>query len=805
MSLTLADARTRSALISEVDTVVHLDLTSTDRYDLVTTITFACSTPGATSFLELTDATELWVQTADGTTWAYDGRRITLTGLAAQNTVTVRARMPYVTDGDGMTVVIDPADDERYVSGFTAMDIAQRVIPCFDQPDIKTSFTVSIAAPSHWTVLANGLFDRREGDTWFFAKTPRFSTYIFFVCGGPFVSKTWDEPYALAPGGSLPFGWHARASQAAALEREFESLKFVTSRAFAHYTTTFDEPYPFADYQQVFTPGLNWGAMEFPGCVAFRDELLTPGEPTAMQRHAMSSVIAHEMAHMWFGDLVTMAWWEDTWLNESFADYMGYEVSGRATGTDTWTAAALGRKLSAYSADSRRSTHPIAEDAENLVDVDTAFANFDMITYAKGNAVLRQLVTWLGEDDFIRGVNAHLSAHPFATATLADFLDALDAATDRDVRSWATAWLRTTGFDTITVSRDGEVPVLTRNGTRPHRFTVTGFAPDGSVAREEVVDLADEPVRLEAFAGLAVLPNALDETYAALELDAASQAMLDAALSRIERPLTRGLLWATAVAGVQRGTRSTTSLITLARTQLIDEDDATVFEGAIGLALRMAATHSTVETVGAHLDLLAELARLVLASPKTHLHAAAERIFAHAGSDPVELKQRLAAAEDPAVRWMYVTRLAELGDTTVIATEAERDRTTAGAHAALRSTAALPTAAAKAAAWERLVSGTLSNREFSAVADGFWGIEQGELVAEYAERAPREFAAFARTQGQAMGQLIGRALPAIALPDGGEALVAELRAVVQTDVPTVALRGFNDHLDDLEHMRAATA
>ena len=804
MSLTLNDARTRSALISDVDTVVHLDLTPLDRYDLVTTITFACATPGAESFLELTDATELDVHASGDTTWQYDGKRITLNNLSAQNTVTVRARMPYVTDGDGMTVVIDPADNERYVSGFTAMDIAQRVIACFDQPDIKTSFTVSVTAPSHWTVLANGLFDRREGDTWFFHPTPRFSTYIFFVCGGPFVSKTWDEPYSRAEGGTLPFGWHARASQAAALDREFEGLKFVTSRAFAHYTSTFDEPYPFADYQQVFTPGLNWGAMEFPGCVAFRDEYLTPGEPTAMQRHAMSSVIAHEMAHMWFGDLVTMAWWEDTWLNESFADYMGYEVAGRATGTDTWTAAALGRKLSAYAADSRRSTHRIAEDAENLVDVDTAFANFDMITYAKGNAVLRQLVTWLGEDDFIRGVNTHLSAHPFGTATLADFLDALDGATDRDVRSWAEAWLRTTGFDTITVTREGDVPVLTRTGTRPHRFTVMGYAPDGSVVREEVVDLADEPVRLDAFAGLAVLPNALDETYAALELDAQSSAILDASLSTIERSLTRGLLWATAVAGVQRGTRTIDSLVTLARTQLVNEDDATVFEGAVGLALRMASTFSSVATVGSHLDVLAELASLVLDSPKTHLHAAAERVFAHAACDVVELQQRLDAATDRAVRWMYVTRLAELGHGAVIATEAENDRTTAGAHAALRSTAALPTPEAKADAWARITSGTLSNREFSAMVDGFWGVEQGTLLADYARRAPRELAAFAQTQGQAMGQLIGRALPAIALPDGSASVVDELRAVVQTDVPTVALRGFNDHLDDLEQMRRAT-
>ena len=801
MSLTLEEARVRAELIRDVDTVVHLDLTSTDRYSVDATITFGCAQPGGASFLELTGGEDVTVET-DGASASYDGERILLTDLRERNTVTVRASMPYVTDGDGMTAVNDPADGERYVSAFTAMDVARRVIPCFDQPDLKTSFTVSVTAPSHWTVLANGLFERRDGDTWHFAKTPRFSSYIFFVTAGPYVSITWDEPYAHAPGGSLPFGWHARASKREQLEREIDRLRATTSAAFTFYTQTFDEPYPFADYQQVFTPSLNWGAMEFPGCVAFRDEYLTPAAPTAMEQHAMSSVIAHEMAHMWFGDLVTMRWWEDTWLNESFADFMGYEVSGRATGTDAWTAAALGRKLSAYRADARRSTHRIAEDPENLPDVDTAFANFDMITYAKGNAVLRQLVTWLGEDDFFAGVNAHLSAHPFGNATLADFLDALDGSTERDVRTWADTWLRTTGFDTIRVTRDGDMPVLTREGSRAHRFTVAGLADDGSVVRSELVDLGDEPLALPEFAGLTVIPNAFDETYAALALDADSRAAVDRIHGSIASPLTRAMLWATAVADVDHGRRTIADLVDLARTHLTTEADPTVFEGAAGLVRMMTWSHALPTDVAGHLDSLAGLARTVLEAGNAELASAAERLLARTSSDADELRARLEAASDQALRWAIVRRLAELGDTSAIATESERDRTTAGDLAAMTATAAEPTTAAKEAAWAKLTSGELSNREFGAVADGMWSVQQGDLLAPWITRTPAAFADLARSSGQAMGQIIARNLPDIPMSDGGDALASGLREVLAGDVPTVAARGFNDHLDDLDRMRA---
>ena len=314
-------------------------------------------------------------------------------------------------------------------------------------------------------MVANGRLvdgDRtRPGSTWRFTTTPPISTYLFTVCAGPWHSRTWEHA-------GLPFGWHARASLAAELDRDFDNLREVTERCFDFYTRTFDEPYPFDSYDQVMGPGHNWGAMETAGCVTFRDEYLPRNEPDAGELVDRATVIAHEMAHMWFGDLVTMKWWQDTWLNESFADFMGYHVAHEAGVLGSWPDFSLNRKPTGYVADGRRSTHPIAEDAEHLVDVDTAFTNFDMITYAKGASVLHQLVIWLGWDTFVKGTNVYLTRHRFGNAELADYLEALDSVTDRDVRGWAESYLRTTGFDTIRVTREGDVPGAgTRGLTSP--------------------------------------------------------------------------------------------------------------------------------------------------------------------------------------------------------------------------------------------------------------------------------------------------------------------------------------------------
>ncbi len=811
MPLLLPEARERAVLIFDVHTELHLDLRSTDHFDVEATISFGCARPGATSFLELNGGTDV---TLDGEPAPYADGRIVLTDLAEHNEVRVSARMPYVTDGDGMTVTIDPADGERYVCAHTSMDITQKVIPCFDQPDIKSTFALAVTAPTHWTVLANGLLEGRapsagegEGQTWTFGTTPAFSSYLFTLVGGPWVSVTWDEPYAPAPGGRLPFGWHARASQERELRRDAEELKRITSACFQHYTTIFEPAYPYADYQQVFTPGLNWGAMEFPGCVVFRDQMLTQGTPTELEREWIASTIAHEMAHMWFGDLVTMKWWEDSWLNESFADFMGYDVSGIAAGyTDAWTSAAITRKPSGYRADRRRSTHPIAEDTDTIVDVDTAFANFDMITYAKGNAALAQLGHWLGEEDFLAGVNRHLTTHAFGNADLADFLDSLDSATELDVRSWAQAWLRTTGFDTLVVTRedsdDGRgVPVLTREGSRPHRLTVSAYDDSMRLVGSRDVHLGSEPVRLEEFAGKVVVPNSGDETFAVIRPDAQSWAAITAGLSSVESHLTRAMLWWTAVDLCESQVITVADLVALADEHLRPETHPLVFEGVLRSLQLVTRAHAEPADVAAHLAVIADIARGAVDGAHASLVPGASRVLARLSSDRGFLVDWLGRDDvDPSVRWAAVQRLAELGDPSHIDPEQARDRSVSGHHAALTARALVPTAEAKAEWWERLMGGDLSTHELDAVGAGFWGWDQADLVHPYLTRYVTDGLALARRSGQAMADSIGDAFPRLPLT---RAVRRDLRAtlaeaVAADDVPTVLARGWNDALDDLD-------
>ncbi len=800
----LPEARERAVLISDVHTALHLDLTSTEDFGVEATISFRCARPGATSFLELNGGTDV---TLDGQPAAYADGRIMLTDLTAHHEVRVTARMPYVTDGDGMTVTVDPADGERYVCAHTSMDITQKVIPCFDQPDIKSTFSLTATAPSHWTVLANGELTAREADTWTFATTPPFSSYLFTLVGGPWVSVTWDEPYAPAPGGTLPFGWHARASQERELRRDAEELKRITSTCFQHYTTIFEPDYPYADYQQVFAPGLNWGAMEFPGCVVFRDAYLPQGTPTELERAWVASTIAHEMAHMWFGDLVTMKWWEDSWLNESFADFMGFDVAGVAAGyTDAWTSAAITRKPTGYRADRRRSTHPIAEDTDKIVDVDTAFANFDMITYAKGNATLAQLGHWLGQKDFLAGVNRHLTTHAFGNADLADFLDSLDGASELDVRSWAEAWLRTTGFDTLVVTREASgdgpsVPVLTREGSRPHRLTVSAYDDSMQLVGSRDVHLGGEPVRLEEFAGRVVVPNSGDETFAVIRPDEQSWAAIMAGLSSVESQLTRAMLWWTAVDLCESQVISVADLIALADEHLRPETHPLVFEGVLRSLQLVTRGHAQPDQVADFLSVIADIARGAVDGAHPALAPGAARVLARLSSDAVFLVDWLGRDDvDPSVRWAAVQRLAELGDPSHIDTEEARDTSVSGHHAALIARALVPTAEAKAQMWERLMGGDLGSHEYDAVGAGFWGWEQAELVHPYLTRYVTDGLALARRSGQAMADSIGDAFPRLPLTP---AVRRELRAAVADalatgEVPTVLARGWNDALDDLD-------
>ncbi len=807
MSLTLAEARARAAVVSDVAYDIELDLTGPDldSYGCRTTVRFRAA--GPETFLELTNATDLRL-VVDGTPVAdpaYDGRRITLTGLSGPTVVVVEARVPYVTDGDGMHTTTDPADGERYVSAYLSLDIAQRVFPCFDQVDLKAPITLAVTADPRWSVIANGRVTSREGGRWTFATTPRICPSLFVVCAGPWHSVTWEHPHGDR---LLPFGWHARKSLAAELERDAEELARTTNDCFDHYAQLFDEPYPFDSYDQLFGPGHNWGAMETPGCVTYRDELLPRGRITDDQRMKRATVIAHEMAHMWFGNLVTMRWWEDTWLNESFADYMGYRVARAGAGfAGTLVAHESVRKPAAYVADERRSTHPVAPRPEDVPDVDSAFTNFDSISYAKGNSCLRQLVTWLGDEDFLAGVNAHLTAHRFGNATLDDLVGALDAASDRDVREWAELWLRRSGFDTIAVERgDDGVPVLVRDGVRPHRFHVNAYRADGTAAGSALVDLADEPLPLPEWAGLAVVPNSQGETFARLRLDPATTAFVREHLSRLDDDLVRTVLWAHAFDEVRTGALPLPAYVDLVARHLPAERNPTlvgaVLDRTLGPVLSRSASAAEVPGV---VDAVAAACASGLAGTDDAQRAIAlTRGLAATTRDTDLLASWLAEGRtgsgvelDPGLRWAVVTRSCTLDamDAGQVEAERARDGSLAGDLGAARALAARPTAAAKAAAWAALLEPDVSNRMFEAHAHGLWDPERLDLCAPYVDAYLEQAPAAAERRGQGFSLVVGRAFPAVEItPAQRDRLAA---ALASGSVPTVLARLWNDHLDDL--------
>ncbi len=742
VSLTRDEAVRRAALVRVTGYDIELGLSEAETFRSRTVIGFTCATPGAATFVELADAIDVRARLNGAAlpAAAFEDNRIVLGDLAADNELVVEARLPCVTTGDGMHRYVDPADGATYLNAFCGMDLAQRVFACFDQPDLKAPISLSVVAPAGWTVLANGraeLTDKSEEHGWWrFATTPAISTYLFVVCAGPWHSVAWERA---TPDGHIPFGWHARRSMAVDLDASADELRQITDACFDHYTTIFDEPFVFDSYDQVMAPGLNWGAMETPGCVTYRDELLFQGQASPADRQRRAMVIAHEMAHMWFGDLVSVRWWEDAWLSESFADYMGFEVSSSVAGfPGAWASFTIRQKLRGYDADERRSTHPVAPSPESVVDVDTAFGNFDQISYAKGNSVVRQLVTWLGEETFLRGANAYLTRHRLGNADLADFLDALDEVTDRDVRAWSEVWLTATGFDTLRVRRDGEVPVLEREGSRPHRTLVGAYSlgSHGLVRHgERMLDIGADPLRLDDWSGLLVIPNIHDHTFARIRLDDKSWQAVVEHLSDIDDPQVRAVVWAAALDMVRSADLAPADLIAMIGTHLAVEEHSSVWEGVFDHTLtRVLPCSFPVTSVAVARAALAETCAATLRAGHQALALPATRGLAACSSDADLLAGWLVAGRtgdgievDTNLRWRILRRLAELDGVGPdrLQKESDADPSTQAETGAVRAAAALPSPDAKQRAWDLMSADDVSNRNFSAAAAGVLGARAG--------------------------------------------------------------------------------
>ncbi|MBA0050394.1 aminopeptidase N [Streptomyces sp. AJS327] len=851
--LTRAEARHRARLLDVQRYEIDLDLTRGEEvFGSDTVIRFTVSEPEADTFLELRPVT-LRRAVLDGAELdpaALADGRLPLRGLTeGEHELRVRADMPYSRVGEGMHRFTDPADGRTYLYTQCCMSDAPKVFPCFDQPDLKAVHAVRVTAPPEWTVLGNGVA-RRLGEPdegrWECAPTPPISTYLMAVAAGPYHSVRTEHA-------GIPFGLHVRRSLAAHLDADAEELLDLTRRCFDRYHEIFDEPYPFDSYDQAFVPEFNSGAMENPGLVTFRDEFVYRSAVTDTERQTRGMVIAHEMAHMWFGDLVTLRWWDDIWLNESFAEYMGYQTLAESTRfTDPWTDFAVTRKTWGYDADQRPSTHPVAPDPEAVPDTAAARLNFDGISYAKGASALRQLVAWLGEKTFLAGINEHFARHRFGNATLADFIDSLaHASTDRDVHGWAERWLRTTGVDTLTTrvsdgadaasgtadasdtaGGDGWRLTVTHTGERPHRlaFGLYDWAPGDPgrlVPRDRPArDLpggGQEPGASGEFSAseetvlsfggprpALVLPNDGDLSYAKVRLDPDSWATLRRSLSGLPDPLSRAVVWNTVRDQVRDAELPPGAYLELLGDHLPRETDNAVVHGVLGFArTQIADRYLPAEERDAALAGLARVCEELLRGADEDgagRALTAARHLIDSVTDPERLRSWRAAGGIPGgprldaeLRWRLLLRLAVLGgvDADGVDRALADDPSATGQEGAARCHAALPDPASKAAAWAAMFDepDTLSNYLFIATAQGFWQPEQQPLVQEFADRYFTDVLPLAERRGSAVAYAAGRfAFPRVV----DEETRRRGEECLRSGAPLPALRRqLVDQLDDL--------
>ncbi|MEU1789760.1 aminopeptidase N [Streptomyces sparsogenes] len=821
--LTRDEAQTRARLIEVHRYTIDLDLTRGDEtFGSITTIRFSARHPDADTFVELNPAA-LHRVVLDGRELPLDNaedliaeERLPLTGLAeGEHELRVEADMRYSRTGEGMHRFTDPADGETYLYTMCCMSDANGVFAAFDQPDLKAVFEVHVTAPPEWTVLGNGIATRvgePDEGRWSVAPTPPISTYLVALAAGPYHSVRTEHA-------GLPFGLHVRRSLAPYLDADAEELFDITRRCFDRYHEIFEEPYPFDSYDQAFVPEFNSGAMENPGLVTFRDEFVYRSAVTDAERQTRAMVIAHEMAHMWFGDLVTMKWWDDIWLNESFAEYMGYQTLTETTRyTDTWADFGVRRKNWGYDADQRPSTHPVAPEPEQVPDTGAARLNFDGISYAKGASALRQLVAWLGQKDFLAGINTHFARHRFGNATLADFIDSLAEASGRDVHAWADRWLRTTGVDTLT-------PTITANGgqwtaeihhrgshdtgtTRPHRIAVGLYdhepaAPHKLVLRDRVeVELngaqngalngalndtpndtpdgtpgGDGSTLTLSFTGPRpdlLLLNDGDLTYAKIRLDPGSWKTVVRSLSGLPDALGRAVVWNAARDMVRDGELAPGAYLDAARAHLPHETDIAIVQGVLAFARTQIAdrylpAHRRAAALATITATCRDLLRRTEDGSGPGLRLAAVRTFVDSATSAAELRDWLdgdtvpgGPALDPELRWQILGRLAVLGAATPgdIDAELARDSSATGQEGAARCRAALPDADAKRAAWAVIFATDggpeLSNYLVTATAGGFWQPEQHSLLAEYVPAYFPAAVAVATRRGPAIADAVAR-------------------------------------------------
>jgi aminopeptidase N len=765
------EAAERARLLDVTSYDVQLDLTDgsgekpgEDTFGSTTTIRFTSTEPGASTYLDLT-APSVTAITLNGGALdpgaVFDGNRISLPSVAVDNVLVVEARCAYMRTGEGLHRFVDPVDGSVYLyTQFETFD-AHRMYACFDQPDLKAVFTFHVRAPRDWVVISNAVVEdsppEGEHGTWRFAQTAPMSTYITALVAGPYAHVHDDHD-------GIPLGIYCRASLVQHLDPD--DLFTVTKQGFDFYHRVFGYRYPFGKYDQLFVPEFNAGAMENAGAVTFLEDYVFRSKVTDAAYERRAETVLHEMAHMWFGDLVTMRWWDDLWLNESFATYMSVLCQVEATRyKGGWTTFANTEKTWAYRQDQLPSTHPIAAD---IPDIEAVKVNFDGITYAKGASVLKQLVAWVGPDAFMSGLREYFGKHEFANTELRDLLVELEASSGRDLSAWSEEWLQTAGVNTLRAAFETNgsgvftsFSVLqeatdTHPTLRSHRVAVGLYdLVDGQLVRSErhEVDVVGAKTDLPGLVGKRqpdlVLVNDDDLTYGKIRLDERSLRTLTHHIGKFRESLPRALCWS-AVWDMTRDAEMPT------------RDYLTLVLAGIGQETDIGVVQSLLRQVRNALDLFADpewrdwgLRRLANAAYE-HLHAsepgsdhqlAWARAFASSTRSEDHVRDLRGLLEgkftingldvDTELRWHFLHRLVVLGalGDDAIEAELERDPTAAGQRHGAAARAARPTPEAKAEAWRLAVEDeTLPNAVQGAIISGFWNAEQVSLLEDYVEK-----------------------------------------------------------------------
>ena len=729
-NLTRKDAQERAQLISNVHYDIAVDITGADEFTTVSTVTFE-SKAGTTHFDLVAAGFEA---TLDGEA---TGRELSLHDGA--HTLVVASHDAYNRTGEGLHKFTDPVDNKDYLYTQFEPAMAMKVFAGFDQPDLKATYRVSVTAPERYTVILNEAVTREDnGDgtsTWTTVIDYPLSTYLICICAGEF-ERVSDVYRCTDEGGAtrvIELSLYARASLIPHMdaERIFRQIK----EGFDFYHANFGRKYPFGDkYDQVFCPEYNMGAMEHVGCVTYRDEYIFTSEPTPYRLERRNDTILHEMAHMWFGDLVTMQWWDDLWLNESFATWSA-ATAQTAIGeyADAWTTFASVEKAWAYQQDQLPSTHPIAADAP---DIETAEQNFDGITYAKGASVLKQLQAYVGYEEFFAGVRKHFDNHAYANATFADLLGALEDASGRDLSGWAEQWLRTTGVSVLR-PEIGETFAVLQEEPRPHRVRVGLYTLEGDAVRrikQVETDIDGERTEIPELAGIEhdlAIVNDDDLTYAKMRLDPEHQRFALEHIGEIEDSLARTVIWSSLWESVRDGELPAREFVRLVAREASRETHPSVQERLLAQATQAVRQYVDPAWEGEGMDLLNTAFRG--AEPAAIFDRALARLT------PTEetisyFKELLERSDNQEVRWLALTSLIAAGALPLSAADEEQDNTSEGTISRLRAKAVVD----KRWAWDTLVEDDLTNLEARYLMDGLTFTYDGleGLTDEYFRQAP---------------------------------------------------------------------